>query len=419
MVLIAAEIIALIGVILFIGFFAEILFRKFSIPNAVILLIIGLLLGPITATIPPRDLAGYANLFSPIALIIILFQGGLIMKIRSFIKGSPKALLLSFVNVLISIVAISLIGKYILGWDYVLGAILGAVIGGTSSPIVMPLITGSEVKKEIKSIISLESVSTDVLCIVFAIALINFSLGASSLAADPLSAIIKDVFTAFSTGIVVGIIGALFWAWVLKNVGTIEFDYVLTLGIIFIFYYISESLGGNGAISSLMFGLIFGNIGYLSSMLRTNIFNIKSAPIKEFHKEIYFFIETFFLVYLGTIVILENTTFLIIGILFSILLIAFRYIAVPIVVWGSSLSKDEVKLMSIISARGLAAAVLAPLPQIYGLPGSEGFSDIVFVVIIATVIATGIGYITLMRKKKEEPSGEKLNNQNAGSLNTG
>ncbi len=417
-----SEMIALIGVILFIGFFAEMIFRRFSIPNIVILLLIGLILGPITNTLPSRDLAEYASLFSPIALIIILFQGGLNMKMRSFIKGSPRAFLLSLVNVLLSMLCISLIGKFIFGWDYILGAILGAIIGGTSSPIVIPLISELKLRKDIKNIITLESISTDVICIVFAIVLINYALGAYAQGAvDPVGVIIKNIFTAFSTGIVIGIIGALVWTWILKNAGEIEFDYILTLGILFILYYLSEYLGGNGAITSLMFGLVIGNIGYLSSMLRTNIFNIESAPIKEFHKEIYFFIDTFFLVYLGTIVVLTNYQLLVIGVLLSLLLIALRYITVPVLMYNTGFSRKEIDLMSVISARGLAAAVLAPLPFTYGIASAELFPDIVFSVILATVASTTVGYIVikLRGRDKDEIAPNPKNQNDVAVPNTG
>lgn len=420
MALSISEMIALIGVILFIGFFAEQIFRRFSIPNIVILLIIGLILGPLTNTLPSKDLSGYASLFSPIALIIILFQGGLNMRIKSFLKGSPRAFLLSITNVVISVIVVSLIGRFVFGWDFLLGAILGAIIGGTSSPIVIPLVSEFKLHKDMKNIITLESISTDVVCIVFAIVLINYMLGAYSMSgSDPLGVILKNIFTAFSTGIVIGIIGALVWTWILKNSIDIEFDYVLTLGVLFILYYLSEYFGGNGAISSLIFGLVIGNIANISSFIRTDMFNIKSAPIKQFHKEIYFFIDTFFLVYLGTIVVLNNYQFLIIGVLLSMILIALRYMTVPLLMYNTKCPRKEIDLMSVISARGLAAAVLAPLPFTYGIASAQPFPDIVFAVILTTVASTTLGYMIIKYKSNKEAKPESYSQNDAEVPNTG
>ena len=242
------------------------------------------------------------------------------------------------------------------------------------------------------------------LCIVFTIALINLYTGSVS---DPFGAVARNVFTAFSTGTVVGILGALLWSWVLKNSGDLRFDYILTLGVIFIFYYVSESLGGNGAITSLMFGLIMGNSAYLSKYLRTDMFTIRSTPIKQFHEEISFFISTFFFVYLGSIVVLSNPFQLVVGIGLSAVLLLMRYATVPLATAGAQITDLERSLVSVVSARGLAAAVLATLPSLYGVKGSEAFSDIVFVVIIVSVVMTSIGYALLMGKENDKAKVKK------------
>lgn len=400
------EAIALMGIILFIGFFAEVVFRRFSIPSVLILLAIGVILGPLTLTLPSKTLSEYASLFAPIALIIILFQGGLNMRISDLFKEGPLALLLASGHVLLSSILLSVSLHYLLGWEWVTGAILGAIVGGTSSPIIIPIVSASRARQELKDLVSLESIATDVLCIVLAIALIGVALG-NGTQENFIANIARQIFTAFSTGMVVGVIGSLFWLLMLKRAGRTSVDYILTLGFIFITYYVSQMLGGNGAITALTFGLVIGNITYLSQKLGNDMFNIDYIPIKQFHEEISFFIRTFFLVYLGIIVSLGNINALLLGAGIGVLLVAIRPLVVRALLFKTGFTQKEKTIISSLSARGLSAALLASIPVSLGVPGSEPFSDIVFTVIIVTVVFTGVTYFMACKAPEQKGSSDK------------
>ena len=54
------------------------------------------------------------------------------------------------------------------------------------------------------------------------------------------------------------------------------------------------------------------------------------------------------------------------------------------------ISGMEKNIMRTMVPRGLAAAVLAQFPVAYGIKGAEAFSEIVFVVLLATIIYTSI-----------------------------
>ena len=52
--------------------------------------------------------------------------------------------------------------------------------------------------------------------------------------------------------------------------------------------------------------------------------------------------------------------------------------------------------------RGLAAAVLASLPFASGVPGSEIFPEIAFIVIITTIVICTVGVAILKKKMKPQ-----------------
>lgn len=397
-ILTVQEIIALFGAIVFIGFFAEMIFRKFSIPNVLLLLFLGVFIGSFSGAVAPQDLAVYASLFAPIALIIMLFEGGLNMNILEFLKETPVALIFSFLVTVFQIVIISIAGHFILGWDYLIGAILGAILSGVSS-LSLTADPTKVLSEGVKNIISLESVATDVFGIVFAITLINIAVGVGTL---DINSIGQTILTFLVIGTVIGGIGAFIWGAILKYGGNIDFGYVLTIGFLFILYYISDLYNGNGPITVLIFGLFLGNMNLFARFFKTESLAPNTFFIKKVHKEITFFISTFFFVYLGTIVVFNNFDNVLIGIVISVLLIVARYILVNIFFRPFKLAKKELKILSIVSARDLSTAVLAPLPLFYGIQGTESFSDIAFSVIICTVLFTVITYILITKVEKED-----------------
>ena len=74
---------AALGAIIIIGFFSALAFEKTKIPDVIVLIIIGLIFGPIAITffnvefVSSSALNAVAPYFTSFALVIILFDGGL------------------------------------------------------------------------------------------------------------------------------------------------------------------------------------------------------------------------------------------------------------------------------------------------------------------------------------------------------
>jgi cell volume regulation protein A len=63
--------------------------------------------------------------------------------------------------------------------------------------------------------------------------------------------------------------------------------------------------------------------------------------------------------------------------------------------------KDSEKLMTVMLPRGLAAAVLASLPLTSGIPNSQDFPQIAFMVIIVTIIICTVG-VSILKKRTQK-----------------
>jgi cell volume regulation protein A len=221
----------------------------------------------------------------------------------------------------------------------------------------------------------------------------------------------QGITSAFSIGIVLGILVGILWLKALKYIE--EYDEVLTLAIVLLFYAITESLGGNGAIFTLFFGLVLGNGIYVSKIMKMEELPEENEIMKKFHSEISFMIMTFFFVYIGLMVVVEKYVVFFYGIILSFVVLLGRYVSTHITSIGEPFLKKNINVMRIMIPRALTPAVLAQLVVMSGIPNTELFPQIVIGVIITTVVisAVGISVIERMLKRNSRTEKEKVNHE--------
>ena len=384
---------ALIGAIIILGFVAEWAFRRTGVPDILALMLLGFLIGPVFRVSDPTSMAAYAPIFAPIVLMILLFDGGLQMNIKKVVYATPKAGFFGLLNVVFAMFVGAIFMKIALGWDFQMGAVLGAIVGGTSSAIVMPIVQRIKISEETRDLLSIESIVTDVLCIVAVIAVLDVMQAKSS-------NLLGIILSAFSIGIMMGLVGGIIWLYLTKRFNGLS--YMLTLASIFVLYSFSESVGGSGAISALLFGLVLGHREEFSKLLGDAAQKEQEkTSLKLMQTEISFFVKTFFFVYLGMLVSVGGMDRVAIGISLVLLLIAARYIATRIITIGAK-PKETAAFMATMAPRGLAAAVLAQVPFSRGLDPGREITDLVFVVIVATVLLVSLSVFYFGRKNEKE-----------------
>jgi cell volume regulation protein A len=392
------------GIIIVLGFLGEEFFKRTSIPDSILLLLFGVLLGPIFQLFAQEQLLAITPYFSALALIIILFDGGLNMDIREALKNSPRALVLAIVGWTLNVIVTAVICKYLLGWRLLNGLLLGSIVGGGSSIIVIALIRKLKVTEKIETVLSLESILTDVLCTVGAFTAINILAppvveGAEAAAgAIDLGSALGSVAAAFSVGILVGLGFGVAWLVILEKIKGKPNAYMLTLAMLFLTFVVATNLGGNGALSALFFGLIIGNSRHIARLIKFRTTISIDNNVRGFHSQISFLIRSFFFVFTGLLFSFSSITSVIVGIGLSVIFLGIRFVVVKMAIVKSELKKYET-LMIVMFPRGLAAAVLASIPLTSGVPGSQFFPEIAFIVILTTIITTTIGVAVLKKRQ--------------------
>jgi len=389
---------ALAGIILILGFIGNYLFKKTSIPDILILVFLGFLIGPAFKIVDPVVLTPISQLFATLALIIILFDGGLNLELKKVLQDSPKAMMLAFLGVFISMAFTSLFANLVLGWDIMMGLLLGVIIGGTSSSIVIPLISRLNIDEKISTILSLESAFTDAIVVVLSLTILQFLMFPNAAGVYNFAG---GIAGAFSIAIIIGLVIGIIWLKVLKIIRRETYDDILTLAVVLLFYAITETLGGNGAIFALTFGLVLGNGIRISRFIGIRKGIEASKVMRKFESQISFFIRTFFFVYLGLILAVSNFMAIFYSIVLIVILVFGRYIGVILTSIKNTILEENKVLMSVVLPRGLAAAVLAQIVKSSNIPGTEIFPDIIILIIIYSVIISTLGVSIIGRKIKK------------------
>ncbi len=394
-----------ISFILLFGFLAELLFKKLHVPDVLFLIALGFAIGPYGFDlVRPENVAILAPIFTTFALLFLLYEGAFNIDLTSFAKGVGKSLGITLYNFLLSGIVVT--GVMLLFKNDLLFSILvGCILGGVSSAFVIPLIKQLNLKGETYSVLAMESAFTDVLCIVGALTVLEII----KLQLFDAQMMVSKIISVFAVAIAIGIVAGIIWILLVESIFKRQKSYMITIAYLIIIYVLTEFLNGSGAIAALFFGLVLKNSRQLTQIAR-NIVDGKDGERdgvcvttdeeEFFYSQLSFLLKTFFFVYIGMLISLENTTALFIGGIISVALLATRLASYAVT---SSFSKGDRNLISAIFARGLAAAAIAQVVALSGIPGGEMITAITYAVITFTIILSSVRVFIVKRAISNEP----------------
>lgn len=388
-----------ISIILFMGFLGEWVFKKTKIPDVLILIIIGFVIGPFGLKyVNPTSIAGYAPIFTTFALLFLLYDGAFNIDLKSLVKGALPSFKITIFNFLLSAFLISLI-MVIIGYDILLSILTGFILGGISSAFVIPLLRQLKPKPETYSILMLESAITDVLCIVFAFAILEII----TIQSFNLYDIIKNIVFLFVFAGITGSIAGLIWIVIVATVFKEQKPYMITIAYLILLYVITEFIGGNGAIAALFFGLILKNskkiTQYINNYLHVKpkyMIHATTPSEKFFDDQLSFFLKIFFFVYIGMLFDISDIMILLIGFSIAVAIMIGRRFTKFVT---QDFDKQDQNLIGSVFARGLAAAAIAQVVLSSGIEGAESVVAITYSVIVFSIILSSISIFVSVRKK--------------------
>jgi len=400
-----------IGSVIFIGFFGNLIFTRYRIPDVLILVALGMIIGPdVLGTmfhlVTYDTLSGIEqsrDLLLSAALVLILFDGGLNLDVRAVMQSMRLATLTTILTLVLEIFLVAAALHFIMDVDFLLALVVGSIIGGTGEAVVIPIVNKMRIGQKTKAMLIMESVVTDVIVIVVAITLMSLiAVGDFSL-----TAIARELAVKFLIGGLVGFAAGIAWLFVLQRLQNQPLSYMITVGALFLVAGFVEMspIGSSSAVAALAFGLAIGNRKFVKRWLTSVTLRLSSDEhIHDFHSEISFFVRTFFYVYLG--LLFRFDTFepihLAIGIGIIAIIVVVRRATSLMAYKIGDLEKSDANALFAMMPRGLAAAVLATMPatllagtSVWSPKYDQLFLNVILIVILGTtMLATVLSFWT-------------------------
>lgn len=392
----------ILGVLVFAAHLFTEIFSKIRVPDVLLLMIIGLLLGPVFNIVNAEKLEPIGNTFSQITLVILLFQTGTELSFKTLISSLKGTTMLTTINFLLLSLLIGLLGWLVLGMNPVISFMLGTTLSANSSTVIIPMLQQIDIGKKSKTILILESAFGDILSIVFALAIMqSYKIGKLEV-----GNIFGHILASFLIDILIGLIGSIFWSMALKKIRTLKNSTFTTPAFVFIIYGINELLGYNGAIAALAFGIGLANADAIYNSGLKKFFKKEPTTLnpkeKTLFSELVFLMKTFFFIYIGISINMDNFVSVLIGLAITILIFILRIPVVRLAIpfKTTDVTDEDRSYMTVILPRGLTTAILATIIRQSGLPGTEQISNIVFSVILFSIIFTSI-LIPILEKSEK------------------
>jgi cell volume regulation protein A len=351
----------LISLIIIIGFLSNYQFLRTGFPGILFLIILGFIVGPWLQLVGQATLVSYAPYLADLATIFILFESGLAINLRESITKAPRALLMSGLHLLFCTLAVMVFLGFI-GIDPVYGVLIGIMLSGNSTIVLAHLLR----------------------VLIFQVVLFLTLIEFVTIGQWDLLSITRGVVLRFGVGVGVGVGLGIVWLNLLSWIKREAFGYMLTIAVLFIIYYSSEFLSGDGALAALMFGVVLRNQQVLDRfVVGEQEGDVFDDQMVQFEVELCFLIRTFFFVYIGLSISISDPIWIIYGIILSTLLFVMRFVASHVAMVRSQL-QENAELMSIVIPRGLNEAVLTVVLVSKGVNNAIMLQNITFLVIIIT-----------------------------------
>lgn len=388
----SALLLIILGGIIALGFLGNLFAERTRMPDLLMLIGVGLLLGPILKVIPPDGVRPFMPAFGAIALTIILFEGGLDLDLQHTLRQAGRAILLAGLSFGIAL----LLAYYALmlgtGRSGRMVWAVAAALACTSAPIVIPVLARVLPHSPMRPLLAVESALSDALAVIVVLLLQHFEdLPISG------AAFAGRLGQSFLIGAGVAVAIGLAWLWLLSRFHARKYFYLMTIGVVFLMMGGVERFHGSGALAVLIFGILLANgpliAGLVSPAARERLATAAGegrglhSRLTESHAELSLVTRTFFFVYLGIIFRWpgsETRTWLSIVLVMVGLLIG-RELAVQLLGWSTRVGARDRRVLSVMLPRGLATAVLTAL-IVGGRPAEQHWETIAtFVVVLSNV----------------------------------
>jgi len=368
------------AVLLFLSVVASKVSDKFGVPVLILFLTIGMLAGSEGVGGISFNDPWLAKSLGTIALIFILFAGGFDTDWKETRHVLRSGFLLSTLGVLMTAITVGLFAAYILKISIMEGLLLGSIVSSTDAAAVFSILRAKNVslRGKLKPLLELESGSNDPMAVFLTIGMIGLLQNQNLSIASLIPAFLIDMGIGAAAAFVLSKV-------LIFIINHLKLSYeglypALLISLSLFTFTVTTALKGNGFLAVYLTGILIGNANLLHK-----------KTIKSFYDGTAWLMQIIMFLALGLLVFPSH----IIPIIGSGLLISafLMFVARPLSVFlclaPSKLNLREKTMVSWVGLRGAVPIILATFPLLAGVPQAEMIFNIVFFIVLTSVLFQG------------------------------
>jgi len=323
---------------------------------------------------------GFAYRLGTVALVFILFDGGLNTPMRAVRGVAGPAAVLATVGV-VGIASLLAVFAHAIGLGWPVALLIGAVASSTDAAAVFAVLraSGVHLQRRVAATLEVESGSNDPMAVILTMVVTQGLIsGGEAFGWHILSFVAVQIVIGLGAGVAIGFgISALLVRARPTSGGLVA---VLMIGASFIAFSIPTLMNGSGFLSVYVAGIILGNgkLPYKMALLRIH-------DALAWLSQVTMFLVLGLLVFPSRLLEIAPIALLIAAFL--------TFVARPVVVALCLLPfrypKQEIAYISAVGLRGAVPIVLASYPVLAGAPGASRVFDIVFFVVVLGAFVPG------------------------------
>ena len=391
-----ASIGVMLTAVLLLGIGAQWVAWRLRIPSILLLLVFGLLAGPVmrqTAAgdwlaINPDDIFGADLLFALVGVSVgmILYEGGLTLKLREIRSSWRSVAMLVTVGSFVTWMVALMSAKWILGLSTPIATLLGAVLIVTGPTVIGPMLSHIRPAGASGLILKWEGIVIDPIGV--AVAVLVFESIVAQPGTHSLDVTIQAILTTLGAGIFLGVASALLLKEVINRFLVPDYlqNPVSLMLVIATFTASNLIMDESGLLATTVMGIVLANQR-----------KVDVHHILEFKENLRVLLISVLFIVLAARLRIEDLQQLdwleVFGFLLVLIVIA-RPLGVFLSTLGAGLTWQERVFLCLMAPRGIVAAAAASIFALglekAGVEGHETIVPLTFLVIIGTVAFYGL-----------------------------
>lgn len=369
-----------VSALIFISIISSKVLDRFAVPVLLVFLGIGILAGSEGVGKIYFDNAVFAKSLGTVALIFIIFSGGLDTDWKETKPIVVPGIILSTFGVLITAVVTGFFAVYILKFSILEGMLLGSIVSSTDAAAVFTTLRSKNIslKKPLKPLLEFESGSNDPMAVFLTISVISLI----TVQGTKFISLVPNFIIDMGMGLAVGYVMSKVSLFLIKRLN-LEYEGlypVIMISLVLLTYTIAGFLKGNGFLAVYVAGLMLGRVEFQNKRV-----------IKKFHDGIAWLMQIVMFVTLGLLVFPSQVfPYIWKGLLITVLLMfVARPAGVLISLLPFKMNFSKKIMISWVGLRGSVPIILATFPLTAGIEQANIIFNIVFFVVAISVFVQG------------------------------